>query len=74
MNFEPIRYDQVKVGDVLFIKTEANKKGEPQKVIKVENWKTSSSHLSDCGYMHKITFENADEWYGWATRTLNKVI
>ena len=68
MNLVNVQYQCVKVGDTLFIKTEKNKKGEPQRVTKIESWETKSSHL--CGLMYKLTFENNDEWFGWANREL----
>jgi hypothetical protein len=73
MNLIPISYNEVQVNDILFIKTEKEKKGEAVKVVSVERWETKSSYLPDYGLMCKITFENGDEWFGWQTRLLNKV-
>lgn len=66
-----IKYKDVKVGDILFIKTDKCKKGEPQKVVIQESWETSTSFLN--GLMYKLTFENNDEWFGWENRILNLV-
>lgn len=67
MNLQEIRYSDVQKDDTLFIKTEKNKKGEPVKVVEVENWQAIGGHC------YKITFENKDEWYGWGDRILMKV-
>lgn len=70
MNLENIPYQNVQANDALFVRTEENKKGESMIVIKNE------IIGDDCGegQCHKITLENGDEWFGWATRTLKRVI
>ncbi len=66
MNLISISYQEVQVGDLLFIKTDNNKKGEPVKVVKVDSWETKSN----IELMYKLTFENGDEWFGWGNREL----
>lgn len=67
MNENTVLYGEVKIGDVLFIKTKENKKGENQLVCAVENWSTLFGQI-----IVKITFENKDVWFGISDRELKR--
>ena len=70
MNLENILYQDVLPNQILFLRTDENKKGEPLVVIKNEIIGKGGTE----GDSHKITLENGDEWFGWGQRTLKRVI
>lgn len=67
---EQVEYGKVRVDDVLFVKTEQNKKGEFQVVTKIEQVGRGYKE----GPCLKVTLQNGDEHFGWTTRFLQKRI
>lgn len=69
-NLKQVEYGNVRVDDVLFVKTNQNKKGEFQVVTKIEQVGRGYRE----GPCLKVTLQNGDLHFGWATRFLQKRI